>query len=982
MSDASGGLGRPMPIRRPAAPSRRSRVLVITAGVLVVLFMLLSGFATFWTERLWFGAAGYSGVFSTLVFTRIGLFFAFGGLMAATVAACIAVAYRYRPVLWPSMPGMPDDGLDRYRAAIGPRVGWLVAGIAGLMGLFAGASASGQWRSFSLWRNSTSFGTKDPYFGKDAGFFVFELPWWHYLTDFVMALAAVGLMAAVLVHYVFGGIRLAARPGDRLSGPAAVQISLLLGIFAVAKAVDYWLDRYDLVLSSGGIFTGMGYTEDKAVLPAKEVLAGIALVCAVLFLANVWRRTWMLPSLGVALFALSAIVLGLIVPGVVQAVRVNPNVPDREGPYIKANIDATRAAYQLEDVERTSVSGSTSGEAASLADLDQLTSSVPLVDPKIVSEVFEQQQQVRAFYSVSDVLDVDRYEIDGRDRALVLGVRELDQTGLADADQNWSNLHTVYTHGNGVIAAYANQRPKDDESQSTSTQWAEGQETDQSDLSELSPEGYETRVYFGQTSPSYSIVGQRPGGSPVEFDLPKGDRTEESTETTYDGEGGVPIGGLFRQLLYAVKFSEPNLLLSSRVHENSRILYDRDPRQMVEKVAPWLTVDRDPYPAVIDGKVMWILDGYTVTDRYPLSQRESLETMTDDSLQDSGGFQTLPTDEINYLRNSVKVTVDAYDGTVTLYEWDESDPILKAWQGVFPDAVEPRSEIPAEVMVHLRYPEDMFKAQRYQFQRYHVTNASEWFEGSSRWEVPQDPQNDKKLQPPYRLFSDVGSGDTWSLTSVYVPRNKENNLAAFMAVNSDATSADYGKISVLELPNEPSGGPQQIANTFSTNEDVSRALLPYTTGDAKQILGNLLTLPVNDSFMYVQPVYTRRGGESNFPILRFVLVSYNGSVGIGTTLVDAIGDALNEAPEPGEPSEEPTEDPEEQPSTDPSDPPEDDPSEEPKGTQAKIRDLLKQADAAFAEADQAQRDGNTVKWARLMEQARSLIEQAIELSEG
>ncbi len=971
--------------QRPARSSRRPGALVITLIVLVVLFMVLSGFASFWTERLWFKSVDYSEVFTTLLLTRIGLFFVFAGLMAATVGVAMAMAYRFRPVLWPGMPGMPDDGMDRYRELLAPRMTWVIAGASLLMGLFAGGSATGQWRNYSLWRHSQSFGTQDPYFNKDVGFYVFDLPFWHYVIDFVMALAVVGLLATLLVNYLFGGVRLAARAGERLTSAAQIQVSALLALFVLAKAVDYWLDRFDLVTNSGSIFTGMGYTDDKAVLPAKEILAGIAVVCAVLFLANIWRRTWLLPSVGVALFALSAIILGLIVPSVVQAIRVNPNVPDREGKYIKANIDATRAAYELDKIDVRFVTGTGVVDDGRLQSLDGITEGIPLVDPQIVSEIFEQQQQVRAYYSVPNVLDVDRYEIDGKDRAVVLGVRELDQSGLAANDQNWSNLHTAYTHGNGVIAAYANQRPADDGTQQSGIQWAEGQEADQDALTKLAgPDGYETSVYFGEQSPDYSIVGLNPDDKkPVEFDLPKGDRGDDDVATTYAGKAGVPIGNVFDQLLYAVKFSEPNLLLSSRVHDNSKILYDREPRTMVEKVAPWLTVDSDPYPAVVDGRIQWILDGYTVTDKYPLAQRESLETMTADSLQNNDtGFQTLPTDEINYLRNSVKATVDAYDGTVTLYEWDEDDPILKAWEEVFPDVVQPKESIPEALKEHLRYPEDLFKAQRYQFQRYHETSASAWFEGSSRWTVPSDPQSTSAqppLQPPYRLFTDTGAGDTWSLTSVYVPREKENNLAAYMAVNSDATSDAYGTVSVLELPNEPTGGPLQIANTFATNEDVSQALLPYTTGDAARVPGNLLTLPVDDTFMYVQPVYTRREGESNFPILRFVLVSYNGSVGIGTSLSAAIEDSLNggssntDPTSPETPTESPTSSPSESPTSEPTTP-------APGGTQAQIRDLLQQAEDKFTQADEAQRNGNSVKWARLMEEGRRLIEDAVRLA--
>ena len=543
--------------------------------------MLLSGFASFWTERLWFGSVGYSEVFTTLLLTRIGLFLVFAGLMAATVAVSMAMAYRFRPVLWPGMPGMPDDGMDRYRELLAPRMGWVIGAASVVMGLFAGASATGQWRNYSMWRHSQAFGTTDPYFNKDVGFYVFELPFWHYVVDYVMALAVVGLMASILMNYLFGGIRLSARPGERLTSAAQIQVSALLALFVLAKAVDYWLDRFDLVTNSGSIFTGMGYTDDKAVLPAKEILAGIAIVCALLFLANIWRRTWLLPSVGVALFALSAIILGLIVPTVVQAIRVNPNVPDREGPYIKANIDATRTAYELDQIDVAAVDRARRSPASGRLDaLDGMTSSIPLVDPQIVSEIFEQQQQVRAYYSVTNVLDVDRYEIDGNDRAVVLGVRELDQNGLAESDHNWSNLHTVYTHGNGVIAAYANQRPEDDSSQSLNIQWAEGQEADEDALTEPVARRLRDARLLRRAEPrlQHRRQGRRGERRRVRPAARRPERRRRRDDVRRRGRAS-PIGGLFHQLLYAVKFSEPNLLLSSRVHENSKILYDRNPRE-------------------------------------------------------------------------------------------------------------------------------------------------------------------------------------------------------------------------------------------------------------------------------------------------------------------------------------------------------------------------------------------------------------------
>ena len=447
---------------------------------------------------------------------------------------------------------------------------------------------------------------------------------------------------------------------------------------------------------------------------------------------------------------LSAILLGMIWPGIVQPFQVKPTEPDKEAPYIANNIEATRVAYDIEDVNIEPYDGGT-GAAGSddqelvLAD----TASVPLVDPQLVHQAFEQIQQVRSYYSVADVLDVDRYSIDGTDRALVLGVRELDQNGISEDSRNWSNLHTVYTHGNGMIAAFANQRPADDGAEGTEIQWAEGQQADQDALSEATG-GYESRVYYGEDSPDYSIVGKLAGAPDVELNL--GGESDSDEATTYDGKGGVTVGSTFRKLLYAVKFGDPNFLLSERVNDNSKVLYDRSPRERVQKVAPWLTVDSDPYPAVVDGRILWVVDGYTTTDRYPLSQRESFQTMTDDSLSQANNIPIVPTDQINYMRNAVKATVDAYDGTVRLYAWDESDPMLTAWRNAFPGTVLDKDQIPPDLIDHLRYPEDLFKVQRYQFARYHVTDAGDFYQNNARWEVPTDPERAGKLQPPYRLF--------------------------------------------------------------------------------------------------------------------------------------------------------------------------------------------------------------------------------------
>src|SRR3954469_15961057 len=426
-------------------PSRRSRALIITAVILVIAFFALTTFANFYTNVLWYRDIGYGSVYSRLLWTKIILFFVFGLLMAVVVATNMVVAFRLRPLFHPQSP--EQTGLDRYRQAVTPIRTWLVIGLGVLLGIFAGTSGAGQWRTYMLWRNGVPFQRKDEYFHKDIGFFVFDLPWYHYLIDFAMAVSVVALLAAAVVHYLYGGIRLQT-PGDRLSGAAQAQLSVLLGVFVLAKAVDYWLDRYDLAYQSGSLLTGITYTDDNAVLPAKAILMGIALICAALFFANVWRRTWLLPSVSLALLVLSAILLGLIWPGIVQQFEVKPSPADKEAPYIEKHIAATRAAYDIDTVEEYQLpSGGTSAAQVDAAN-DPTTTSIPLVDPQLVHQAFQQNQQVRGYYTLSDVLDVDHYKIPGPDgapidRALVLGARELNQSALDSDRQNWSNLHTV-----------------------------------------------------------------------------------------------------------------------------------------------------------------------------------------------------------------------------------------------------------------------------------------------------------------------------------------------------------------------------------------------------------------------------------------------------------------------------------------------------------------------------------------------------------
>lgn len=971
-SGGDGRSGRPQTAPRPPGP-RRPGPLALTIVVVAGLVVAFSIFAGIWTDRLWFTSIGYGSVFSTLLWTRVGLFLVFGLLMAVVVGLNLWLAFRFRPLFRPASPEQAN--LERYREVVTPLRRWLLVGVSLVFGVFAGISATGTWRTYLLWRNGTDFDRADPFFGRDIGFFVFDLPWLHFLVDFSMTAIFIAAALAVVVHYLYGGIRL--QSGDKFTPAAVAHVSVLAGLFLLLKGADYYLDRFDLTSQTGGIVTGMTYTRDNAVLPGKTILMFVVIICAVLFFVNVLRRTWLLPSVGLGLFVVSAVLLGAVWPGLMQRFQVRPSEPDRERTYIGENIRATRDAFGVADTETTAYDASTDLTAQELEENPASTEGVRLVDPELVSRTFQQLQQVRGYYSVPEVLDVDRYELDGQQRDVVVAARELDQSGLPESQQTWSNLRTVYTHGYGLIGAYGNQSASADETNDAdgAPVWAEEDLPPRGAISEKQPDGtYQARIYFGENSPEYSIVGQPDDSdNDVELDIPTGGTEGDAgTTNTYDGADGVGVGNIFNKLLYAVKFGDANIVLSSRVNENSKILYDRSPRERVQKVAPWLTVDSDALPTVVDGRMVWVLDGYTTSDKYPQAQKDSLQDMTSDAINPQTQFATLPTDQINYMRNAVKATVDAYDGTVTLYAWDESDPVLETWTKAFPGVVQPRDDIPEELLSHLRYPQDLYKVQREILARYHVLDPRTFYEASDAWQVPSNPTEARSTnkQPPYRLsVARQGQEDpTFSLTSVYTPNNRQN-LAAFMSVGADASDPDtYGQFEILRLPsNTQVPGPSQIANQFNNEPKVATALRPFIQGNAEVEYGNLLTLPVGGGLLYVQPLYTvRSGGDGAYPLLRYVVASFGDEVGIGTNLAAALEDVLGSGG-----SDTTTDDPEATPddpdTTTPSDP-------LPEGA---LR-LLQQADEKFAEAETALQNRDLTGYAEAVEEARALVDQALQ----
>ncbi|MCW2898409.1 MAG: hypothetical protein JWO67_674 [Streptosporangiaceae bacterium] len=855
----------------------RSRLLLPVAVILAVAIVVFLVFTAIWTDLLWYRSVGFSSVYSSELWTRVLLFVGAGLLMGLVVGANMVIAYRLRPAYRPL--SVEQQGLERYRTAVDPHRRLLGGAMIGVLALLTGTSASGQWQTWLAFMNRSSFGKKDPQFHKDISFFVFTYPFLRLLLGYIFATVILSIFVAVIVHYLYGGLRLQG-PGDKASPPARAHLSVLVGVFVLLKAVAYWYDRYGLALSERGAVAGPSYTDVNAVLPAKTILTVIALICAVMFFINIVRRGMTLPGVGFGLLVLSAVLVGGVYPMLIQQFQVRPNELDKESPYIGRNIAATRAAYGVDTAKVTTYGAGTKLSQDQLRSEASTVSGVRLLDPVVVGPTFQQLQQVRNFYRFPDVLDIDRYPLEGTSRDTVVAVREID--GAPEGRQGWVNDHLVYTHGYGFVGAFGNKVTDKGEPDFVEKN--------------IPPTGalgtFEPRIYFGERSPAYSVVGGPPGSQPRELDYPD-ESAAGQQNNTYKGSGGVPVGSLFNRLLFSTKFQEKNLLLSGAINQHSKILYNRTPRERVHRVAPWLTLDGDPYPAVVNGRVLWILDGYTTSSGYPYSERMSLGDATRDTVTDTrSAVARQANDRVNYMRNSVKATVDAYDGTVRLYAWDQSDPILRTWMKAFKGVVQPKSEITPQLMAHLRYPEDMFKVQRRILARYHVQQPGAFYSGQDFWDVPQDPTTSKgKTQPPYYLSLKMpGEPEPkFSLTTAYSPRGRPN-LAAFMSV--DATGASYGQMRVLELPrNSPIQGPGQVQNSFESDASVKKVLTDLRIGGTQTVLGNLLTLPFGGGLLYVEPVYAQAAGgteQEPYPILKQVLVMYGTDVGAGATLQDAL----------------------------------------------------------------------------------------------
>ena len=872
-----------------AKPQRRVSPLSIAFGILAVIVFALVSAAGIYTDWLWFRQLDFEVVFFTQIVGQIVAFLIGFVIMTLLVAIGLMFAWRTRPVYLK----MPDESpFQAYQQLLDGLRRVIMLGLPALLGVFGGLIAAREWQTAALWLNGGLFGVTDPQFGLDIGFFVFDLPFYGFAVSYVSGGIFLAALINAGVHLIYGGIRFSGREVN-VSKPARIQLSILIATYFILQGLSLWLDQYGTATSSGELFTGVTYTDDNAVIPGLQILALISLAVAVAFIVTAVLGQWRISIIATALMVASSLVLGGLYPWIVQTFQVVPNERTLEGPYLQKNIDATRVAYGLDKVEVVDYAANVIPEPGAHRNDARTTSSIRIMDPALVGDAFRQLEQYRQYYSFPNRLHVDRYAVDGETRDTIIAVRELNQAGLGES-QSWYNSSVVYTHGFGLVAAYGNKVDSDGKPLFF-----------QSGIPTVGDLGdFEPRIYFGANSPTYSIVGAPAGADPLEFDFPAGEGESNETYTTFSGNGGPSVGSIFARIAYSLKFQSEQILLSDAINAESQILYNRSPAERIAEVAPYLTVDTEIYPAIVDGRIKWIVDGYTTTTQYPYSNLESFNLSILDSSSETFNRDT---SEVNYIRNSVKATVDAYDGSVDIYQWDEQDPLLKAWMNLYPDTVQPKSAMSGDLMAHVRYPSDLFKTQRSVLGSYHVTEAGAFYSQQDAWMTPNDPVEGPglgSLQPPYYLTMQTpGESDSsFSLYSTFIPQSTgestRNVLTGYLIANADAgseagkVSDNYGKLTLLSLPRETVvPGPGQVQNNFNADSEVSSLLNILRQGSTNVISGNLLTLPVAGGLLYVQPVYIESTGETSYPLLEKVLVAFGDQIAFEDSLDQAL-DAL------------------------------------------------------------------------------------------
>ncbi len=950
--------------RRGRGLSDRGRIALIVVAVLVVVLLLSARFLSgFYIDYLWHRSVQRSDVFWGVIGSKITLFAMFASVFISLAVLNLVIADRLAPM---TFSANMHPIVERFHDLFGRRLRIVRFAVAIFFGLLFALPATGQWQEWILFRHSQSFGVKDAQFGNDIGFYVFRLPFITFALDWFFAALIFITILALLTHVLNGGVILQP-PRPKVRRATKAHIAVLLALLAVVKAGDYWVTRYELTTERRGFVQGATYSVVNAQLPAVVLLALIALLVAGLFLSTLKTDSWRLPVVASGLWVVLALLAGVIYPAAVQALVVNPNQKDREAAYIERNIAATRQAFGVTDVNEVKVDFGRLTSSEITADVSPLK-DVRLLNPATLVDRFRIDEGQRSGLTIRD-LDIDRYVVDGREQQVMMAARELDLATIAN--KSWQGRHLISTHGCGLVRSRVNQVEEN------GRPLYEEVKLDRPEL------------YFSQDLSGYAIVGTS---------VSEEGCVGQTEGSAYQGDGGIALNSVFKRMAFALSFLDYNLLGSSAVDDNSRILWIRNIRERVEKVAPFLAFDGDPYPVALDGQVKWVVDAYTTTTRYPYAQNADRSQLGSNSGLDF---------DFNYIRNSVKVVVDAYDGSMTFYVVDDQDPIILAWQSAFPDLFVPMAEMPDELRAHVRYPEELFRVQTAHYSKYRLS-ADRFFDRTGAWSIAQAPSTtprtgtpaaattgsdntqapnaadfaeeagSAKFVPYYSMFRAPGqNAASFQLLRPFVPFSTDDNrteLQAFMVASNDPDT--YGQLTTYVLDTLNTDGPIRAGIAIESDSKISAEITLLDQGNSQVLYGDMQMIPIGDGLLWLRPLYVR-SDSSTQASYQYILASYDGKAVFGPTIEEAlaklfpgfrtdIGDVVSEDQnQPTDPSN----------PTDPGDP------SAPNGTgDATAAELLAQADDLFRQADEALPD--FVKYAELNAQARDLVTQALDLLAG
>jgi len=949
-------------------PSRGRRLVTLVVVAFFVVVLVARWVATLWTDYLWYDSLNQVQVWRTLVFTRVILVVVASAVGFGLFVVNLWVVDRLSP-RGMIMPGTPDEELlERYQIWVEPRAARVRLITSAFFGILIGLGAAAWWQDWLSFRFGSAFGKADPIFGHDVGLYVFDVPLFRDLFGWFFQLLLVLTLVVVAVHYLNGGIAVQ-RPSGRTSPAVKAHISLLLASLVLLKAVGYQLDKWDLLYSTRGRVFGASFTDVHAQIPALNLLIIITFVATIILLVNLRFRGWTLPIVAVGLWLVTSIAVGGIYPALVQRFRVIPDEVNKEAPFVAHNIEFTREAYGLTDTEVRSFAATNDLTAEAIAANPGTIDNIRLWDPGVLQKTYRQLQNIRTYYNIFDV-DVDRYAIDQRTTQVMLSVRELEEGSIPEG--GWVNEHLVYTHGFGTILSRANDVTADGKPDLLIRDMPPVNLSGDPSLDVTQP-----RIYFSEGASSKFVIA---GSHQPEVDFPLGTAGENVQTNSYDGKGGVPLGNFFRRLAWALRFGDLDTLISGQVGSDSRVLMVRNIRERIHRLAPFLYGDADPYTVIIDGRLKWVLDLYTVTNRYPYS------TFADTTRLNRG--PGLP-DDFNYIRNSVKAVVDAFDGEMSFYVIDPTDPLIRLNERVFPGLFRPAEEMPPELVSHLRYPEDLFRVQTDIYRLYHVTNPKQFFSNVDPWQIARDPSNSPRPQlrgrfidskgkefnpmlPYYLLMKLPGEKDvSFLLMQPFTPRDRPN-MVAFMVAKSGPLS-EYGRKIQYALPADSQvDGPGQVGDFVNQDPVVSAEFTLLGQQGSQVIQGNMLVIPIEESLLYVQPIYIEASGtgspETGIPQFKRVVISYNGRIEIADSLQEAFAAIFGQPGEGGGTGGGGTGGGGTQP---------------PSGSVSQqIAQLLAQAQQAFLDADAALRRGDLAMYANKVEEARKAVEAANQLLGG